>query len=251
MWHSKGHLVNLGSCAKNGGELIYKIRMTCMSEILTYQCADSVVTMTLDDGKANAFGIEMIAALSAGLDRALKDAKVVVITGRPGVLCGGFDLKVIRGDDEVKKDAMRNAGLEAMLKLYAHPQPVIFACTGHSVAAGALLLLTGDHRIGVSGVYKIGLNEVAIGLPLPVYGLELARDRLDPRALGAATLGAEIYDPDGAVAAGYLDQAVDADGLVDAAQDVAARMSELDPGAFAATKLRLRLGTIARIRGAE
>ena len=221
-----------------------------MSEILTYQCADSVVTMTLDDGKANAFGIEMIAALSAGLDRALKDAKVVVITGRPGVLCGGFDLKVILGDDEVKKDAMRNAGLEAMLKLYAHPQPVIFACTGHAVAAGALLLLTGDHRIGVKGASKIGLNEVAIGLPLPVFGLELARDRLDPRALTAATLAAEIYDTDGAVAAGYLDQAVNADALATTAQGVAERMSKLDTSAFASTKLRLRLGTIARIRDA-
>jgi enoyl-CoA hydratase len=221
-----------------------------MSEILTYQCASGVVTMTLDDGKANAFGIEMIAALNAGLDRALKDAKVVVITGRPGVLCGGFDLKVIRGDDEVKKDAMRNAGLEAMLKLYAHPQPVIFACTGHAVAAGALLLLTGDHRIGVKGASKIGLNEVAIGLTLPVFGLELARDRLDPRALTAATLGAEIYDTDGAVAAGYLDQAVNADALATTAQGVAERMSKLDTIAFASTKLRLRLGTIARIRDA-
>jgi len=222
-----------------------------MSDHVTYDQSGGVATLTMDDGKANAFGIDMIAALDAGIDRALRDAKAVVITGRPGVLCGGFDLKVIRGDDEDKKAEMRTAGQAAMLKLYVHPQPVIFACTGHSVAAGALLLLTGDHRIGVSGDYKIGLNEVAIGLPLPVYGLELARDRLDPRALGAATLGAAIYDPDGAVAAGYLDDSVDSDGLTDAARDVAARMSKLDAGAFAATKLRLRLGTIARIRGAE
>lgn len=219
-----------------------------MSEILTYQCAGDVATLTLDDGKANAFGVEMIAALSAGLDRALKDAKVVVITGRSGILCGGFDLKVIRGDDEVKKAAMRSAGLDAMLKLYVHPQPVIFACTGHAVAAGALLLLTGDHRIGVKGAFQIGLNEVAIGLPLPVFGLELARDRLDSRALTAATLGAEIYDTDGALAVGYLDQAVNADALATTVQRVAERMSKLDVGAFASTKLRLRLGTIARIR---
>lgn len=222
-----------------------------MSDYVTYDQTDGVAVLTMDDGKANAFGVDMIAALDAGIDRALRDARAVVITGRPGVLCGGFDLAVIRGDDEDKKAEMRAAGQAAMMKLYVHPQPVVFACTGHSVAAGALLLLTGDHRIGVSGDYKIGLNEVAIGLPLPVYGLELARDRLDPRALGAATLGAAIYDPDGAVAAGYLDDAVDADGLTDAARDVAARMSKLDSGAFAATKLRLRLGTIARIRGAE
>jgi enoyl-CoA hydratase len=63
-------------------------------------------------------------------------------------------------------------------------------------------------------------------------------------------LGAEIYDTDGAVAAGYLDQAVNADALATTAQGVAERMSKLDTGAFASTKLRLRLGTIARIRDA-
>ncbi|MGY8959273.1 MAG: enoyl-CoA hydratase-related protein, partial [Alphaproteobacteria bacterium] len=131
---------------------------------------------------------------------------------------------VIRGDDLEKKAAMRNAGVEALLRLYLHPQPLVIACTGHAMAAGALLLLTGDHRIGADGDFKIGLNEVAIGLTLPIFGLELARDRLDPRALDAAVLGATIYDPTGAAAAGYLDQVQAPDAVLAEARKVAQGM---------------------------
>jgi enoyl-CoA hydratase len=134
------------------------------------------------------------------------------------------------------------------LKTYLHPLPIIFACPGHSVAAGGLLLLTGDVRIGVRGDYKIGLNEVGIGLALPEFGLQLVYDRLDPRAATQAVLGATLYDADGAAAAGYLDEAVEADALMDRAQAVARNMLDLDGAAFAATKQRMRQPTADRIR---
>jgi enoyl-CoA hydratase len=219
-----------------------------MSDFVTFELADRIATLTMDDGKANAFGLEMIAALCDGLDRAEAEAEAVIITGRPGVLCAGFDLKIIRGDDEVAKLAMRTAGVEALLKSYMHPRPIIFACPGHSVAAGALLLLTGDVRIGARGDYKIGLNEVGIGLSLPEFGLSLARDRLDPRAISKAVLAAHLYDPYGAAEAGYLDQAVDHAYLMETAQRIAREMLNLDAEAFAATKQRLRQPTVDRIR---
>ena len=83
-----------------------------------------------------------------------------------------------------------------------------FACTGHALAGGALVVLTGDYRIGASGEFKIGLNEVTIGMPVPVLAMELARDRLATSELVRATLLAQIYNPEGAVRAGYLDAVV-------------------------------------------
>ncbi|MFP6705428.1 MAG: enoyl-CoA hydratase, partial [Alphaproteobacteria bacterium] len=74
----------------------------------------------------------MTAALSEGLDRAGEEADVVVITGRPRLLCGGFDLKVIRGPT-AGVCVMVSAGAELARKTYMHPQPVIIACTGHAV----------------------------------------------------------------------------------------------------------------------
>jgi enoyl-CoA hydratase len=219
-----------------------------MSDYVRYEQEGDVAVLTMDDGKANAFGINMTTALMDGLDRASAEAGAVVLAGRPGVLCAGFDLSVIRGGDPEKKTAMRNAGVEALLRLYMHPQPLVIACTGHAVAAGALILLTGDRRIGAAGAFKIGLNEIAIGMTLPIFGLELARDRLDPRALNAAVLGATIYDPAGATAAGYLDQVEDPDALLVESLRVAQEMTALDAAAYGATKALLRGETVAKIR---
>ena len=124
---------------------------------------DGVATLTLNDGKANALSLPMAQAIDAGLDRAA-EARVVVIRGRPGVLCGGFDLKVIRGGSAEDRAAMTGAGYRLLSRLYLLPTPLVFACTGHAVAAGALLLLTGDVRIGVRGEFRIGLNETALSL---------------------------------------------------------------------------------------
>jgi enoyl-CoA hydratase len=220
-----------------------------MTDVVNYSLADGVATLTMDDGKANALSLDMSGAISDGLDRAATDARVVVITGRPGILCGGFDLRVIRGDDDGARKRMRDGGFALLKRLYLHPQPVIFACTGHAVAAGALLLLVGDVRIGVEGDFRIGLNEVAIGLTLPPYALELARDRLSAAALTPAVLESRLYDAAGAREAGYLDEtAPDADF----AARVAARAQsffELDAAAFAETKRRLRQPVLERGRG--
>lgn len=219
-----------------------------MNDFVKFTVADRIATLTMDDGKANAFGLDMTMALCAALDRAEKEAEAVIITGRPGVLCAGFDLKVIRGGDATAQAKMRAGGVDALLKCYLHPLPIIFACPGHSVAAGALLLLTGDVRIGARGDYKIGLNEVGIGLSLPEFGLQLACDRLDPRAVTQAVLGATLYDADGAAAVGYLDEAVEMDALMETAMSEARNMLELDAAAFAATKQRMRQPTADRIR---
>ncbi len=218
-----------------------------MNEFVQYEQADGIATLTMDDGKANAFGLNMIKAMSGGLDKAVAEAKAVLITGRPGVLCAGFDLKVINGAPE-DRQAMVRGGAELLLKLYLHPQPVIIACTGHAIAAGALLLLTADYRVGASGGIKIGLNETAIGLTLPTFGVELARDRLDGRYLTEAVIGARLYAPDEAAEVGFLDRAVATDDLTATAIAKAQEMQVLDATAFADVKQRLRHQVAATIR---
>lgn len=221
-----------------------------MTEVVSFTQHDGVATLTMDDGKANALSLVMSQALDAGLDRAAKEARVVVIRGRSGVLCGGFDLKVIRGNDDAQRNAMRDAGMRLLARLYLLPQPLIFACIGHSVAAGGLLLLTGDVRIGQRGEFRISLNEVGIGLTLPQTGIELARDRLSAAALTGAVALARLYNPDDAAGAGYLDAAVDAAAFDATVAQHAQDLLKLDPAAFAATKQRLRQPTLDRIAAA-
>ena len=83
------------------------------------------------------------------------------------------------------------------------------------VAAGALLLLGCDHRVGPDADVKIGLNEVAIGLTLPDWALTIAQERLSRRHLQASVGNARLHDGRGAVDAGFLDAAVAPDAVLD------------------------------------
>ena len=214
---------------------------------LGYTLEGTTALLHMDDGKANALSNAMIDALLAALERAEKEASAVVLTGRPERFCAGFDLKVMMSGPE-HATALLMRGSELLMKLYGLTVPLVIASTGHALAGGALMLLTGDVRIGAAGAYRIGLNEVAIGLPVPVLAMELARDRLVIPELARATLMAQIYTPDEAARVGYLDSVAPADELLARAKTEATRLSALPRTAFAATKSRLRGKTIAHIR---
>lgn len=211
-----------------------------MSEPATYELLDHVAVVTLDDGKANAFSPDMIASVNGLLDRAEDEAKAVVLTGRAGLFSGGFDLRVIRGDDPEAARNMSLGGARLMMRLYGLPLPLVIAASGHAIALGAFCLLTADYRIGTAGDFRIGLNETAIGMSLPPFGLMLASERLSKRYLTRATIAATMFSPDEAKDAGFLDEVVAADELKNAALAAARGSLDLDGSAYAAVKQSLR-----------
>ena len=207
---------------------------------VTYELDDGIATITLDDGKANAVTMALIGEISAALDQAEADGAVVVLAGRPGRFSGGFHLPTLTAFTEESADLLR-AGCDLAHRLLSFPRPVVVACTGHAIAMGAFLLLSGDHRIGISdGGHKIGATEVAIGMAMPWAAVELLRQRLTRAHFERATLLAEVFDADGAVAAGFLDEAVPGDQLHHRAREVAARLATLDAKAHHVTKQRAR-----------
>lgn len=222
--------------------------MQRVSSPVTYSLEGTTAIVTMDDGKANALSDTMIADLLAAIARAEKEASAMILAGRAERFCAGFDLRVMMSSPDAAKALLRN-GAQLLMKLYGTPIPLVVACTGHALAGGALVVLTGDLRIGSQGAYRIGLNEVAIGMPVPKLAMELARDRLLPTELGLATLQAKIYGPDDAVRAGYLDEAVAPEALLARAKEEAARLGGLTRGAYEATKVRLRKATIDHILG--
>lgn len=211
----------------------------------SYAKKGDVALVTMDDGKANALSHAMLDSLDEQLDRAEKEAKALVLAGREGKFCAGFDLKTMMAGPESAAGILTKGG-ELLLRLYTFPIPVVAACTGHALAGGALMLLCCDVRIGVPGSFKIGLNETQIGLPLPLLGRELARDRLSRRHLTQATVMARIYDPETACDAGYLDRL--AESAVDEAVKEATGLGGLSLPAVGATKKALRAATVATIR---
>jgi enoyl-CoA hydratase len=206
-----------------------------------------VALITIDDGKANALGHQMLDDLQAALAAAEVDAKAVVLAGRPGKFSAGFDLAVMsEGPDSAR--ALLGHGAEFFFQCYMLGIPVVAACTGHALAAGAVILMATDVRIGEDVPAKIGLNEVAIGMALPRFIIEMARDRLSKRHLPGLNL-AKIYDPSGAVDAGYLDEVVAEGTSVDRALAVATQLAEtLHAPSFKATRTRLRSDAHGRFR---
>ena len=214
--------------------------------LVTCEIRDNVAVIQMDDGKVNALSYDMLAALNDALDTAEAEAKALVLVGRPGRFCAGFDLKSMT---ESPASAVRllTAGCDVFMRLYGFDLPVVIASSGHAIAGGALLTLCGDYRVGVEGEFKYGLNEVAIKMPLPILGVELARDRLAKHALNSATLGAKLFDPTEAVDAGYLDLVVPPEHLLTASLKVAEGLGQYDRHAFSQTKQRLRGSIIAHI----
>lgn len=207
---------------------------------------DGVAVIRLDDGKVNVVSHRVIDLLHRHLDTAEGEGRAVAIIGRPGKLSAGFDLTEMTAGIE-RTRALVGAGGKLLMRIFGHPQPVVLAVTGHALAAGALLTLACDTRIGADGPSKIGLNETAIGMGLPLYATELAQARLSSAHLTRGAIQAEIYDPAGAVEAGYLDRVVPADECEAIAVAEARRLGEFRTGAHSHTKLALRGALIERV----
>jgi len=219
-----------------------------MSEKLRYDLQDDVAVLAMDDGKANALSHAMVDALGAALDRAGREAGAVALLGRSGRFSAGFDLGVMSAGPEAARDLVM-AGAELLLRLYELPRPTVIGAEGHALAAGALLLCAADTRLVARGDCKIGLNEVAIGMTLPIFGIELARDRLSKRHFTAAVIQARLYDGEGAVEAGFADRALEAGAVRQEAIAAAAALAAgLDRDARAGTKRKARAAVAAHIR---
>lgn len=210
-----------------------------MSELVVYSLQDGVATLTLTNGKVNAVSPELIASFNRALDQAEQAGAVVIVTGQPGILSGGYDLKVMLSGPQNALDLVA-AGSTLARRMLAHPQPIIVACSGHAVAKGAFLLLSADYRIGVEGAFNIGLNEVKIGMTMHHVGIALARDRLTPPAFQRAVNNAEMFNPQGALEAGFLDRMVPVEQLLTAAGELAQQLKALNMTAHKNTKRKVR-----------
>jgi enoyl-CoA hydratase len=220
-----------------------------MAGLATYELEGRVATIAMDDGKVNALSIEMLKEVHVALDQAERDEAVVVLTGREKFFSAGFDLEVFseRPGEIVE---MLTLGARLSERILAFPTPVLVACSGHAIAAGTFAALAADLRIGVEGPFKIGLNEVKIGLTVPLYVVELARQRLTPRDFNRSLVTAAMYPPAEAVAAGFLDRVVAIEELRDVSFAAAEELAGLDAAAHAATKLRVRDGAMKALREA-
>ena len=215
--------------------------------VVQYSLENDVATITFDDGKANVITTQALTELSAAFDRAEQEARCVVWRGREGRFCAGFNLKVFAaGGPEAL--ALLHAGADLAIRIYGFPIPVVIGCTGHALGMGAIYLLAADLRVGVQGTFKIGLPEVAIGMTMPGFGRILSTERLSPTYRERAVTCAEIFAPDAAQTAGFIDSLVEGNALEESLAALSQTLLTLDPTAHKQTKLALRSKTIDDLR---
>jgi enoyl-CoA hydratase len=210
-----------------------------MNEFVTYKSEENYAIITFKNGKVNAISHEVIDGLNAGLNKAEKENKVVILTGQNGFFSAGFDLKVMTKSPESAKELVTK-GSKLSLRMLSFSQPIIIACSGHAIAKGAFLLLSADYRIGVDGAFKIGLNEVQIGMTMHNAGIVIAKARLTEVYLNRSVNNAEIYNVKQAINAGFLDVIVSENLLILTAVKAAELFAKLNKKAHAVTKLKVR-----------
>lgn len=209
-----------------------------------YELTDGIATIRLDDGKVNALSEAMLVEIAARFDQAEEDGAVVILTGRERIFSAGFDLRT----EPEGWPPMLIAGARLAERMLSFPHPVIAACNGSAIAMGSFLLLAADQRIGAEGDYKLGLNEVAIGMRLPWFAIELARHRLPRPWFDRCTVTGVMFGPHDGLSAGFLDELVGEDELRERQLEVARTLAAINFDAHHATKLRVRREVLEGVR---
>jgi enoyl-CoA hydratase len=217
-----------------------------MSQFATLKIEDGIAIISLNDGKANAFSFAMMEALNACFDEAEAKADVIVLTSEGRAMCAGFDLKVMKEQPDRVAD-MVGMGGQFLTRVFGNDKPVVIASPGHGIAAGGLLMLSADYRIGAEGEARYGLNESAIGMVLPSFGQDLAEFKINNKYLDMCFVGAELIDTPTAIEAGFLDEAVPADQLMARAMEKAKALQALHPKAYAGNKRLVRGATTEKM----
>jgi len=215
-----------------------------------YERRGDAAWIVLDDGKANAMRTDGLRALAGMLDRARDEgARAIVIRGRDGMYSGGLDLKWLPSLEPAAMRELVEAFSSTMLAVLASEVPTVAAVSGHAIAGGCMLACACDRRIGLRGPYRMQLNEVAVGIPMPAWASLIATSAIPaPRLYDVLQLAAPLSFEE-AHALGTLHDLADSAAELDAKAEAAATaLAMLSAPAFATTKQRLWATEIERVK---
>lgn len=206
--------------------------------MLHIQFHDAVAEIRMDRPPANALNRELVEHLLAALESTRMDgAHAIILTGRPGMFSGGLDVPELLGQDRRQVEAFWSLFFSLNRQLAGSPVPVIAAISGHAPAGGAVLTLQCDWRIGVTGNFRIGLNEVQVGLPVPSTIFLSLEQLVGSRVARRLATRGELLLMDAAAAIGLVDELVAPDDLLNTALERANELLALPPVAMNTTRL--------------
>ncbi len=191
----------------------------------------------LAHGKVSALDVDLCHALVRELEAiAASDARALIITGTGSAFSAGVDLfRVLDGGAEYLKQFL--PAMEAFFRtLLTFSKPAIAAINGHAIAGGCIIAAACDYRVMAEGTARIGVPELAVGVPFPTLPFEIVRARVSPGAFRDLVFTGRTVPPGEAVAVGLVDEIAPIDVLITRAQHAAERLADIPPMTFALTK---------------
>ena len=209
---------------------------------MTYTIENNRADITMDDGKANAMDFHYFEEMNSALTEIESSgSRVLTIKGRQGFFSGGLDLKLMSTLAPNDIDGLAETFARTMLRVFSYPIPTVALCTGHAIAGGAMLAFACDRRHIMNGNYRIQVNEIAIGIPLPSWMLLIGRSAIPSALRTEALLHAKTYTPKEAHDAGIFHSLFDnGQDITAAVHSEAEALKSLHTPAYATSKKRLR-----------
>ena len=211
-----------------------------------------IAVLRLTHGKVNALDLELSRAITARLAEELeRPTRAVILTGQGNAFSAGVDLlRVLDGGADYVREFMP-AFIQAATAIFTFPKPLVTAVNGHAIAGGCLLACAADRRIMVTEGAKIGVPELAVGVPFPSIALEILRFTTSSTTAQRLVFDGKIVSPEVALRAGLIDETIPADRLLDRALSASEKMASLPAAAFAVSKRQIRAPFVERIGGDE
>lgn len=214
----------------------------------------AVRELSLDRPPVNALTPELLGALAQAVETApAAGTRALVLSGRPGMFSAGLDVPYLLGLDRDGIEALMTNMFGALRALAFSKLPVAAAVTGHSPAGGAVLALMCDRRVMAEGAagkpFRIGLNEIEVGLPIPPAIFVAMARRTGRREAERLCLEGALVDSAEALRLGLVDETAPADRVVERALAWCRALLARPPGAVAGIRAVARADLHAAFAG--
>jgi enoyl-CoA hydratase len=194
---------------------------------------DDVAVLRIEHGRVGALDVELLDALTEAVTAS---NQALVVTGTGSSFSAGVDLRRILAGGRPYTAELLAALSRTFRAVFDHPRPTVAAVNGHAIAGGCVLALACDLRLMSSG--RIGLAELAVGVPFPTSALEIVRHALGSRS-GQVLLGAQTVTPEQALTLGLVDELTEPGELLPRAVALTTELAARSPESYRLAKVQL------------
>jgi enoyl-CoA hydratase/carnithine racemase len=208
---------------------------------------EPVTELRMSRAPVNALNMELVEALLSAVQYEVKNgSKAIVITGNDGIFSAGLDVPELMAGSRNAVTVFWDRFFKLAHALLNCPVPVVAGITGHAPAGGAVLAIHCDYRVAASGEYKLGLNEVQVGLAVPEVILQVLRHVVGARRAALLATQGRMLAPREALDIGLVDEVVDLEAVRERAVAAARQLTELPPVAMNTTRRNAKAELLAQ-----